>query len=129
MALESVTQLRQEGTAAAESSRDAEVQAKAAEAVALGKLERTRERRSGAEALIRQLRQAIAAAAATLDGAMIRLADARQLQVQSQAALERVRGEHAAERDKLAQQYDLAEERFLDMGTGRSWQSIGTVQP
>ena len=115
MALESVTQLRQEVSAAAKSAREAEAQAKAAEAAALGELERTRERLSEAEALIGQLRQEIAAAAATLDGTMKRLEDARQLQVQSQATLERARGEHAAERDKLAERHRLAEERFFDM--------------
>jgi chromosome segregation ATPase len=115
MARESVAQLRQEAAAAADSARDAEAQAKAAEETALGELERTREQLREAEALIGQLRQELAAAAATHAGTVTRLEDARQLLAQTQATLERARDEHAAEREKLADRTRLAEERYADM--------------
>lgn len=115
MARESVVQLRQEAASVAESARNAEAEAKAAEAAALGELERTRERLRDAEGLIGQLRQKLAAAAATNAGTMARLEDARQLLAQNQEMLVRVRDEHATEREKLAERTLLAEQRFAAM--------------
>jgi hypothetical protein len=115
MARDSVVQLRQEAAAAIESARNAEAEAKAAEAAALSELERTRERLRDAEGLIGQLRQELAAAAATNAGTMTRLEDARQLLAQNQEMRARARDEYTAEREKLAERTRLAEQRFADM--------------
>jgi chromosome segregation ATPase len=115
MARESLVQLRQEAASVAESARNAEAEAKAAEAAALGELDRTRERLRDAEGQIGQLRQELAAAAATNVGTVTRLEDARQLLAQNQEMLARARDEHAAEREKLAERTRLAEQRFADM--------------
>jgi chromosome segregation ATPase len=115
MARESIAQLRQEAASAAESARNAETEAKAAESAALGELERTRERLLEAESLIGQLRQELAAAAATNAGTATRLEDARQLLAQNQEMLARAHDEHAAEREKLEERTRLAEQRFADM--------------
>jgi hypothetical protein len=55
-ARDSVAHLKEEVVAAAEAARNAELQAKAAQAEALGELERMRERLRNAESLIGQLR-------------------------------------------------------------------------
>lgn len=115
MARASVAQLGQEAASVAESARNAETEAKAAEAAALGELERSRERLLEAESLIGQLRQELAGAAATNAGTLIRLEDARQLLAQNQEMLVGEREEHATEREKLAERTRLAEQRFADM--------------
>lgn len=115
MARESVDQLRAEAASVAEVARNAETEAKSAEAAARGELERTGERLREAEDLIGQLRQELAAAAATNAGTVIRLEDARQLIAQNQETLGRERDEHATERERLAERTRLAEQRFSDM--------------
>jgi chromosome segregation ATPase len=115
MARESVDQLRAEAASVAESARNAETEARSAEAAARGELERTCERLREAEGLIGQLRQELAAAAATNTGTLNRLEDARQLLAQNQEMLARERDEHATEREKLGERTRLAEQRFADM--------------
>lgn len=68
-----------------------------------------------AEALIGQLRQELAASAATNAGSVTRLEDVRQLLTQTREILDRARDEYAAEREKLAERTRLAEDRFADM--------------
>lgn len=115
MAGETLTELRRETAAIAESARNAETQAKVAEATAISKWEQAREQLRDANGVIGQLRQEIAAGAATNAGNLIRLEDARQLVVQTQEMLVHARLEFAAEREKLAERTRLAEERFADM--------------
>jgi chromosome segregation ATPase len=78
-------------------------------------MERARERLREAEGLIGQLRQELAAAAATNAGTLNRLEDARQLLAQNQEMLARERDEHETEREKLAERTRLTEQRFADM--------------
>lgn len=115
MARDSIAQIRQEISAVADSARNAEALAKAAEADAIKELGRTRDVLWQAEALIGKLRQDLAAADATNTGTETRLADVRQLLAQTQAALERARDEQASEREKLSARNQLAEQRFADM--------------
>ena len=112
---ETLTQLRQESAAIVESARNAEAEAKAAESAALDELNRTGDRLRDMEGLVGQLRQELAAGAATNAGNLTRLDDTRQLLAQNQEALARAREEYASERDRLAERTRLAEERFADM--------------
>lgn len=112
---ECLAALQAEAAAAVDSAKADVAHAQAAEAAALQALEHIRTQLRASEDGASQLREALAAAAATKEGLEARLEDARQELRVIQARMDQSNTEHAAERERLAERTRLAEERFADM--------------
>ncbi|RJG28002.1 DNA-binding protein [Massilia cavernae] len=104
-----------ESAAAVDAARSGEAQAKAGQAEAVEALEQARAQARGAEELVGQLRQELAAAGATKAGLEASLEDLRGRLADVQMRLDQSHDEYAVEREKLAERTRLAEHRFADM--------------
>ena len=113
--VESLATLQAEAAAAVDSAKADQASAQAERADALQALERVRSQLRTSEDGAVQLRQELAAAAATRKGLEQRLDDARRELDAMQARLDQSSVEHAAERERLADRTRLAEDRFADM--------------
>jgi regulator of replication initiation timing len=115
MSRDTLAGFQEQSTAEVGAAWASEAQAQAALIEALKALDQTRAQvRAGAE-LVGQLRQDLAAAAATKAGLEARLEDLRHQLADSQLRLDRSSEEHATERAKLTERTQLAEQRFAEM--------------
>jgi chromosome segregation ATPase len=112
---EAVAVLRAEAAEIAERAKADVALAQAAHAEAERNLERVRASLGESENLVTQLRQELAAAAATKAGLEERLEEMRNQLVNMQTRMDQANAEHNAERERLAERTQLAEERFSDM--------------
>lgn len=106
---------QEESAAAVGAARASEAQAQAAHREALEALEQTRAQVRAGEEVASQLRQDLAAAAASKAGIEARLEDLRHQLSDVQLRLDRSSDEHATERAKLTERTQLAEQRFAEM--------------
>lgn len=107
--------LQAESAVAVEAARAGEAHATGARAEAVEALERARAQIQASEEAVSQLRQELAAAAATRGGLESRLEDMRGQLANLQIHLDRLGEEHTGERKRLAERTQLAEERFAEM--------------
>jgi chromosome segregation ATPase len=112
---EAVAVLRAEAAEIAERAKADVALAQAAHAEAEKNLERVRASLGESGNLVTQLRQELAAAAATKAGLEERLEELRNQLVNMQTRMDQANAEHNAERERLAERTQLAEERFSDM--------------
>jgi chromosome segregation ATPase len=115
ISLESLTNLRAEVARELEVARADQIKAREAYATVATELEKAHARVHTSEELVKQLREELAAAAATADGLGTRLQDARELTANLQLQLDQARKEQVTEREKLAERTHLAEQRFSAM--------------
>lgn len=112
---DTLAEFQMESAAAVDAARLAEAQASAAHKTALDELENLQAVVSENEGLIDQLREELAAAAATNAGLEARLEDLRRQLSDTLSRADQQNAAHLAEREKLAERTSLAEQRFADM--------------
>lgn len=112
---EALTDIRTEAAAEVEAAKAGETRAQEAHETALRELAEALAQMGTYEELVGQLREELAAAAATKVGLDARLEDLRLQLSDAQSRLDRSRVEYAAEREKLADRTQLAEQRYADM--------------
>jgi chromosome segregation ATPase len=112
---EALSALQAEAAAAVDGAKADLASAQAERADTLQVFEHVRSQLRASENEVSQLRQEIAAAAATRKGLEQRLEDARRELDALQARMDQSSAEYAAERERLADRTRLAEDRFADM--------------
>jgi hypothetical protein len=114
MSADAVASLRDEALAAVRAAEAEAEKAKAARTDALAERDDARDQLKASLHTIEQLRQDLAAAAATRAGLEARLEDMRRQLVESQARADESNSAQLAERERLAERTQLAEQRFAD---------------
>jgi chromosome segregation ATPase len=112
---ESLAALQMEAAAAVDSATADTARAQAAQAQAMQALEDLQAQLRTSSDHVSQLRQELAAAAATRESLDERLEDARRELSAMQARMDQSNAEHVVERERLADRTRLAEDRFADM--------------
>lgn len=114
MSADAVASLRAEALAAVHVAEAEAEKAKAARTDALAERDDARAELKSSLHTIEQLRQDLAAAAATKAGLEARLEDMRRQLLESQERADESNSAHLAERERLAGRTQLAEQRFAD---------------
>lgn len=112
---DALAELRVQSAAAVDVAKAAEALAQNAQAATLAELEEARGKLRANEEKIDQLRQELAAAAATNTSMEVRLDDLRRQLAEALSRSDQQSAAHLAERERLAERTQLAEQRFTEM--------------
>lgn len=115
MSQDALAELRAEATIAVDAARAGETRAQEAQAAVLTELQDAHAKISTYEELAAQLRRELAACSANEAVLEARLEECRHQMADVQLRLDRSHTEHMAEREKLSERTQLAEQRFADM--------------